>query len=85
MRIRRSGAYGVAGAIVLVGSQFLPMSTPDWYGRAVFWLVCALAGAALSFHAQERRAGEAKRSIGFFTLVVLLLLFTLLGALPLVL
>ena len=70
---------------MLVGSQFLPMSTPYLYEVAVFCLVCALAGVALYFNAHERRAGEAKRNIGFFTLAVLVILFALLSLLPLVL
>ena len=85
VKIRRSGAYGVAGALVLIGSQFLPISTPYWYQEAVFCLVCALAGVALYFNAHEKRAGDAKRSIGFFALAVLLILFALLSLLPLVL
>ena len=70
---------------MLVVSQFLPMSTPYWYEVAVFCFVCALAGVALYFNARERRAGDAKRSIGFFTLAVLVILFALLSLLPLVL
>ena len=85
LKIRRSGAYGIAGAIVLVGSWFLPMSTPDLYAVAVCCLVCILAGVALYFNAQERRSGEVKRSIGFFTLAVLVIVFALLSLLPLLL
>jgi hypothetical protein len=84
-KIRRSGAYGVAGVIVLVASGFLPMSTPRWYVYAVFALVCLFAGLALYFNAQERRAGLTKRTAGFFTLAILVILLALCWLLPLVL
>ena len=85
MKIRRSGAYGVAGIVVLPGTQFLPMSTPYWYAVLVYSFACALAGVALYFNGQERRTGQAKRSIAFFTLAVLVLLSALLSVLPLLL
>jgi 4-amino-4-deoxy-L-arabinose transferase-like glycosyltransferase len=84
MRIRRSGAYGIAGIIVLLASLFLPMSTPYWYSLAVFCLVCALVAVALFFNVKERRAGEKQRSIGFFVLAVLVITVALLCLLPLV-
>jgi hypothetical protein len=83
IQIRRSGAYGISGVIVLLGSMFLPPSTPDWYAKVVFCLVCVLAGAALYFNAQERRAGEPKRNTGFFVLAVLVILFAVLIFIPL--
>jgi hypothetical protein len=85
MKIRRSGAYGIAGLIVLLGTLFLPMSTPNWYVLAVFCFIFAMAGLALYFNALERRAGAAKRSIGFFALAVLVIIFAVLSLLPLVL
>ena len=84
-QIPRSGVYGGAGVIVLVASQFLPLSAPQWYVFAVFSLVCLLAGVALYFNALERRARRQKRSIGFFTLAVLVNLLALCCLLPLVL
>ena len=78
MKIRRSGAYGIAGVITLLGCQFLPLSTPPWCFSAIFSLVCMLAGFALFFNVQERKLGETKRSIGFFALAVLMILFALL-------
>ena len=78
MKVRRSGAYGLAGVGVLVITFFLPMSTPRWYGIAVLSLACAFAAVAIYFNAQERKAGQTKRSVGFFALAVLLIIFALL-------
>jgi hypothetical protein len=83
MKIRRSGAYGLAGVAALGITFFMPMSTPRWYDIAVFSLACAFAGVAVYFNAQERKAGVTKLSIGFFTLAVLVTIFALLSILPL--
>jgi hypothetical protein len=61
------------------------MSTPRWYAGLVVSLICLLAGVALYFNAQERRAGEQKRSVGFFTLAVLVILLAAFCLLPFVL
>ena len=85
VKIRRSGAYGIAAGLVLLGSMFLPMSTPRWYGMVFLSVVCVLAGCALYFSARERRGGEAGRSVGFFTFAVLVILLGLLTVLTMVL
>ncbi len=82
MKIRRSGAYGVAGALVLLATIFLPMSTPDWYWILVLSLVALLTGLALFFRVHERKAGQEQRSVGFFALMVLVLIFLVLTILP---
>ncbi len=82
MTIRRSGAYGVAGAVVLLATMFLPMSTPDWYWMSALSLVAVLTGLALFFNARERKAGQTHRSVGFSALIVLVLIFAVLTILP---
>lgn len=81
MKIRRSAAYGVAGAVVLFATMLLPMSTPNWYWMAAYSLVAILAGVALFFNARERKAGQ-KTSVGFLVLIVLVLIFATLCILP---
>jgi len=81
MKIRRSGAYGTAAALLLFGGMFLPMRTPHWYQVALVVSVCVLAGVALFFNSRERRAGQSQRSIGFFVLAVLLIIIGLLTVL----
>ena len=83
MNIRRSVAYGIAAAAVLASSMLMPMSTPDWYGITVFSLACALACGALFFNAQEKKAGQTKKSIGLFALGVMVIIFVLMMILPL--
>jgi hypothetical protein len=83
LKIRRSGAYGIAGTVVLLGSLFLPMSTPEWCAAAVFLLAFGFAGGAFYFNAREKRAGATTRSIGFFSLAVTLIIFAVLFLLPL--
>jgi len=82
MTIRRSGVYGVAGAVLLLATMFLPMSTPDWYWMSALSLVAVLIGLALFFNTRERKAGQTLRSVGFFALVVLVLIFAVLAILP---
>ena len=57
---------------------FMPMSTPRSYGIAVFSLACAFAAVAVYFDAQERKAGQTKRSVGFFALAVLVIILAIL-------
>lgn len=85
VKIRRSKEYAIAGVIVLLARQFLPGPTPDWFGVAVSFLVCSLAGVALYCNRSERRPGEAFGSIGFCVLAVLVMIFAVLFVLPLVL
>ena len=73
LNIRRSGAFGVAGAAVLMASMFLPMSTPRWFVTLTWFLIASFAGAAVFFSARERKAGQTGRSVGFFTLAVLVI------------
>jgi hypothetical protein len=82
MKIRRSGAYGAAGAVVLLATMFLPMSTPDWYWMSALSLVALMTSIALFFNARERKAGQARRSVGFLALIVLVLIFAVLTILP---
>jgi hypothetical protein len=72
----------VAGAVVLLATMFLPMSTPDWYWISALSLVAVFTGLALLFNACERKAGEAQRSVGFFALIILVLIFAALTILP---
>ena len=73
LRIRRCDAYGIAGAVVLLTTAFLPEATPQWYLIATWLLSAGLAGAALFFGQRECPAG---RSIGF-VLAILIMLFML--------
>ena len=82
MTIRRSGAYGVAGAVVLLATMFLPMSTPEWYWISAYSLLAVLTGLALFFNAREKKAGQAQRSVGFFALIVLVVIVLVLSILP---
>jgi hypothetical protein len=74
LKIRRSGAYGTAGAVLLMGSMFLPMSTPRWFMALAWFLIAAFAGVAVFFSTRERRAGLTGTSEGFFILAVLLII-----------
>jgi len=69
-RICRSDGYGIAGALVLLASMFLPEATPQWYLTTTWVFVGALAGAAVFF---GLRKGGNDRSVGF-TLAVLMIL-----------
>jgi uncharacterized membrane protein SirB2 len=84
-KIRRSGAYGIAGAAVLVAWMFLPMSTPRWFMNVTWCLIAALAGAAVFFSSRERKAGQSGRSVGFFILAVLFIVLAFFAALVFVL
>jgi hypothetical protein len=81
IKIRRSDAYGVAGAVVLLSTMFLPESTPQWYSTLTWLLIGGLAGAALFF---DQREGGTGRSVGF-ALAVLIMLFGILVLLTVVL
>jgi uncharacterized membrane protein SirB2 len=74
LKIRRSGAYGIAGVVVLMASLFLPMSTPRWFVTLTWLLIAGFAGAAVFFSSRERNAGQAGRSVGTFTLAVLVVI-----------
>lgn len=76
LKIRRSGAYGLAGWVVLVGSNFLPMSTPRWFVDATWLLIASFAGVAVWFNACERKAGERGTSAGFLGFAILFILVT---------
>jgi hypothetical protein len=41
-----------------------------------------LTGLALFFNARERKAGQKQRSVGFFALIVLVVIFAVLTILP---
>jgi hypothetical protein len=69
--ICRSDAYGIAAAVVLAASMFLPEATPQWYLTATWLFVGALAGASVFF---GLRKGGDLGSVGF-ALAVLILLF----------
>lgn len=85
LKIRRSGAYGLAGLVVLFASMFLPMSTPRWFVSVTWLLIALLAGAAVFFSARERRAGQTGRSVGFFAFAVLVVIVAVLTVLMMVL
>jgi uncharacterized membrane protein SirB2 len=85
LKIRRSGAYGIAGAIVLMGSMFLPMSTPQWFVTAAWCLVAGFAGGAVFCSARERKARMTGRSVGFFALAILIIIVAALAFLTSVL
>ena len=84
MKLRRSGAYGLAGLVVLLGSMFLPMSTPRWYVYALCLVIVGSAVCALYFNRREKKAGQVERSSFFFAFAVVLIVFVLLALLPLV-
>ena len=67
---------------MLLATMFLPMSTPDWYWISALSLVAVSTGLALFFNARERKAGQAQRSVGFFALIVLVVIFAVLTILP---
>ena len=85
LKIRRSGAYGIAGLVVLFASMFLPMSTPGWFVGATWLLIAGFGGAAVFFSGRERKAGQAGRSVGFFAFATLLVIVGLLILLTMVL
>lgn len=85
LKVRRSGAYGLAGVALLVAAMFLPMSTPRWFVSLTWCVIAAFGGVALFFTARERKVGQMGRSVGFFTLAVLLIIVAAFMALTFVL
>ena len=85
MKIRRSGVYGAVGAGILFATTFLPMSAPRWCGTVLISSVAVFAGLALFFNSRERKAGQCGRSLGFFVLAVLVIIFALLAIVPMIL
>jgi hypothetical protein len=76
-RISRSDAYGIAAAVVLAGSMFVPEATPQWHLTATWLFVGELAGTAVFF---GLRKGGDLNSVGF-GLAVLILIFGILALL----